>query len=521
MDSLIRVERPLSQLQLLLLAASFIGFMLHLWRARTKTMPPYPPGPPGHFLLGNVKDMPSAKAWITFANWSKEYDSPIVHANVLGQHIVVINSRKYANELFEKRSHIYSDRPTFPMVELMGWSYNSALLPYGTKWRRHRRLFHQVLKKDAATTYEPVEAKKIHELLYNLLSEPEAVLGHCRTATAAIIMATVYSHNVQSASDPLVQLAETAVAQASSNLLPQTTLVNVFPSLRFLPGWLPGVKFQRLARECRKLTEDMQRLPWDSVRRNMAEGTQRQCVLSDLLEGNTVHGRVKDSEEDLRAVATTCYAAGVDTTLSQISTFFLSMTLNPHIQQRARAEIDSVVGTSRLPTFADRPHLPYIEAIYREVMRWRPVLPLALPHRASEDDWVDGYLIPKGSYVMSNLWAMSHDESVYPEPNVFKPERFFNADGTLNDDDTPLAFGLGRRICVGRHMASSAVWLTIASVLATFTLTKAKDAFGNDIEPVDDCTDGAISQPIPYKCCLTPRSEEVRSLIETARSESF
>jgi len=74
------------------------------------------------------------------------------------------------------------------------------------------------------------------------------------------------------------------------------------------------------------------------------------------------------------------------------------MTLHPEVQRKAQAEIDTVVGTSRLPTFEDRTSLPYVEAIYREVLRWSPPLPMGAPHSLTEDDYFNGYFIPKGNF---------------------------------------------------------------------------------------------------------------------------
>jgi cytochrome P450 len=75
------------------------------------------------------------------------------------------------------------------------------------------------------------------------------------------------------------------------------------------------------------------------------------------------------------------------------------MATHPEIQKKAQNEIDTIVGTHRLPTFEDRPSLPYIEALYREVMRWKPVLPLGVAHATIADDVYEGYFIPKGEYV--------------------------------------------------------------------------------------------------------------------------
>jgi len=80
------------------------------------------------------------------------------------------------------------------------------------------------------------------------------------------------------------------------------------------------------------------------------------------------------------------------------------MAKHPDIQETAQADLDRVVGRDRLPGFSDRPHLPYLDAILREVTRCGVILPLSLGHVATEDDEYNGYFIPKGTVVTSNIW---------------------------------------------------------------------------------------------------------------------
>lgn len=87
-----------------------------------------------------------------------------------------------------------------------------------------------------------------------------------------------------------------------------------------------------------------------------------------------------------------------------IETFFLAMTLYPEVQRKAQEEIDRVLGPGRLPTMADRPHLPYVDALVKEVLRWHPVAPMGIPHMSSEDDMYNGYFIPKGTLLLPNIW---------------------------------------------------------------------------------------------------------------------
>lgn len=75
----------------------------------------------------------------------------------------------------------------------------------------------------------------------------------------------------------------------------------------------------------------------------------------------------------------------------------------PDIQHHAQAELDGVVGL-RLPTLNDRPNLPYIDALIKEVMRWHPIGPLGLPHMTTQEDEYNGYRIPKGAVLIPNIW---------------------------------------------------------------------------------------------------------------------
>jgi len=79
-----------------------------------------------------------------------------------------------------------------------------------------------------------------------------------------------------------------------------------------------------------------------------------------------------------------------------MGTFFYYMAINPGIQEKAQIEIDRVIGRNRLPEFSDRPNLPYLEAIYREVLRSRSPTQIGCPHSLMEDDHYKGYFIPKG-----------------------------------------------------------------------------------------------------------------------------
>ena len=90
------------------------------------------------------------------------------------------------------------------------------------------------------------------------------------------------------------------------------------------------------------------------------------------------------------------------------------MLHNPEIAKKGQEELDRVIGSDRLPLISDKASLPYIEAMVKETHRWHPVTLMALPHCAMEEDSINGYRIPKGAFVMTNTWYVSH---LLPHPS--------------------------------------------------------------------------------------------------------
>lgn len=145
----------------------------------------------------------------------------------------------------------------------------------------------------------------------------------------------------------------------------------------------------------------------------------------------------------------------------------LAMILYPDTQRKAQEELDEVVGRQRAPTFEDRERLPYICAMIKELLRWRPPGPLGVPRGMWVDDWYDGYLIPKGSLIIPNYWAMHHDPEVFPEPDEFRPERFLHGSDVFDKTNGMghNAFGAGRRICAGMYVADNSMFINVVTLL--------------------------------------------------------
>ncbi|KAK0193932.1 cytochrome P450 [Armillaria mellea] len=475
---------------------------------------PLPPGPKGLPLIGNLWDVPAEYPWLTYAQWAATYGD-ILYLDTPGNPTVVINSAQAAADLFEKRSGNYSDRPDFTMMKLVEWGYNLAFMRYSNWWRMHRRMFHQYFQPRAIPAYYPVQMRATLVLLQQLHKSPDAFVHHVRHHAGSVIMKTVYGYDVDPNGDRFVELVDRALESVRNVANVGSFLVDYIPSLKYLPRWLPGANFRSLADTWRKDVKEMKDRPFMYASESMANDLLESSFVSENLTKTKEIGMSENATqlEIIRNTAAVSFIAGADTTVSVLLSTILAFLLYPDVQAKAQAELDAVVGATRLPNFDDRPELPYIEAILSEALRWNPVVPMGVAHRSMNADVYRGYYIPAGATVIGNAWAILHDEKDYPNPFVFDPDRFMPKDGKKTQPEPIAAFGFGRRICPGRYLALNSAWIAIASMAATLSFSKAVDSEGRILEPSDTFTDGALSFPMPFKCTIKARSAQAQELI--------
>nr|BAL05122.1 cytochrome P450 [Phanerodontia chrysosporium] len=478
----------------------------------------FPPGPKGLPIVGNLFDVPTNFGWYTFAKWAQQYNSDVIHFEVLGKHFYVLHSAALAKELFERRSQTYSDRQLSVMAcELTGWHRVLTLTPYGEYWRQYRRLFHEHFRAQVIPQYEDKMLTSARNLLRLLLETPDKFLRHIRHASGRTMLDIVYALDTEAHNNAVIlESVEKAIEIFAEVAEGGAYLVDHLPILKYLPAWFPGAGFKRQAAAWRVHVDTMYEAPYQDVNRRLLAGKAKPCITTSLISAFSDKCEDPDVEESLISFAGTTYA-GSDTSVFKMTIFMRAMLLFPEVQVKAQEELDRVVGRDRLPELADKDSLPYISALYKELLRWHPLFPLAFPHKSTVDDWLDGYFIPAGSLIIGSAWATLHDEERYPDPEAFRPERFLTADGKLDPSvpDPVEAFGYGRRICPGRHYADASLFLYIAHILFAFTIRKPLDERGNVVEPPPGFAMSRLFWvPEPFKASIKPRFEGVEELIQ-------
>ncbi|KAH9916560.1 cytochrome P450 [Epithele typhae] len=503
--------------------AAFLFFLLrlslsHLNTTQTTKQPrPLPPGPVALPVLGNVHQLPQTYQEQTFAEWGKQYGE-VVYAKIFQRPVLILNTLRAAQELLEKKSSNFSDRPRLILLaELMGWDNVVTHLKMGERHKRHRKWMHDNFQtKSALDGYRTVQLRETYTFLAGLLDTPADFLSHINRWSTGIIMDITYGHQIASLEDPYSRLAHRTTTETVRGGSPGSMLVDFFPLLKELPTWGPGAGFKRNAFRIRALVEELMNAPYELVRSQIAAGTARPSFTASLLEETFARGGPTAEEaDDIKGAAGAIFAAGSETTVTVLSNVLLALVMHPEAFARAQAEMDRVVGRARVPDLDDRGGLPYLDAVLAEVLRWRCPVPLAIPHNTRTEDSWNGFRIPGDTMVVPNCWNMTQDPAAYPAPHAFRPERWLEMDPATADARHPrrIVFGFGRRLCPGREFAEANVWLAAAGLVALFDVRAPAG-----VAPAGEYHSGFVSQPKPFACEIRPRGADCADLIEKART---
>ncbi|KAH8992640.1 cytochrome P450 [Lactarius akahatsu] len=403
----------------------------------------------------------------------------------MGQPIVVLNTQKAAADLLDRRAGIYSDRPRLIVAgEILCGGLSIPLLQTcGPLWGR----MHKAVHEDQ----------------------------HIRRTTASIAMTITYdTPPIVSEQDPGVKAIDDIMARVTRATLPGAYLVELFPWMLYIPS-----RFAKWKRDAEYWYEN------DSVMFVNRFNGVREKLVRCLARWDSIVRACTVSEIGFLSLIVSISAGGSDLSAAAMAWWMLAMVTYPDVQRRAQAELDAVVGRTRIPTFSDFQHLPYIRATVKEVLRWRPMAPLGLPHCSTEDDWYNGMFIPKGTIMIANVWHLNRDHSIYgADAAHFNPARFLDANGELplcppeTMEEGHVTYGFGRRVCPGRHAANNSFFIDMAMVLWACDIQPGKDEHGNVI-PIDvgRWVDGLHIRPVPFKADISPRFPEAVALLAGER----
>ncbi|KAJ9373960.1 hypothetical protein DTO282E5_1316 [Paecilomyces variotii] len=422
---------------------------------KSKLPLPLPPGPT--FFFGILPEKNIAER---FQKWNQRY-GPVVSVRIGRQLFIILGTRQAAYDLLERRAPIYSSRPPSLFLDkYLHKGLSSAFMPYGSRWRLHRRLQTSFLSVQASKAYRNLQDIQSKKLLHDFLSTDDFSEVFYRY-TSDVMFTLAYGKDEgkdQCDHQRLHQINEMAmfVLQTASFGM---TLLDRFPFLDRFPHHI--MKRRRMAENLHYKAKDA----YTDCCRSALQGS---CW-------NWSHEAQRRSEAKELPWEEVCYSigelyvAGIHTTKMVLEHFIEPSITHPEMVRKAQEELDSVVGTERLPAFDDMDHLPYIKAVISELLRWRTISTIGVPHTVIEDDEYMGYSIPAGATVVANQFGMNMDEAIFEEPTSFNPDRYFQ-----NPELPVSAFGFGRRSCPGSRLAEASLFIVIARLLWGYQISPAE-----------------------------------------------
>ncbi|KAH9475128.1 Cytochrome P450 monooxygenase virE [Psilocybe cubensis] len=477
-----------------------------------------PPGPPVRYAFLRKYAERALDAW------AKQYGS-MFSIWMGSQLFVVISDPVVAKDLLVTNGAIFSSRKKYFMknqIILKGRAITAS--EYGNKWRQHRRLAALALNPKAMEGYASVMDYESHILIKSLYDESQQGKSPVNPAHFAgrfalnnmLIMS--FGLRTTSSYDPLVAKALGLAMEFMDLTGPWSNCVDFFEILQYLPS-------QKRSRG-QKLHDDLIKVYGGMIlnfKSRMLSGENvPDCLVKTLLE-------TQESEkldwEDLCMLSAVFTLGGVHSTSGIIQWFLALIPSHREVLERAQLELDQVIGRGRWPCLEDEASLPFTRAIIKEVQRVHAPFWFATPHCSSQDFTYKGTFIPKNTVVLLNCFTLHHNESRYPEPLKFNPERYINDKLSCSEsaklanvmDRDHWAFGAGRRICPGLPAAERELWLAISRLLWSFDFNALPD------EPISlEEYDGLSGRtPLPYRLRLTPRFEGVVDIINAVEETTL
>lgn len=407
-----------------------------------------PPGPPGHLLLGNLREF--AADTLGFATrLAREHgdvarfllvnrEAWLLSAPEAVERVLVSNPRNYAKHAFFWRK-----------VEAI---FGKGLLTNeGEDWRRQRRLVQPAFHHDRIAEYARIMVDATLDRLAGWRDgEPLDVRGEMTSITFRVVARTLFDAEVEGETAEIAEAFDTGIEEIARRIRQ--------PLL--LPDWVPTAGNRRYRSAVRR----MDRLVYRIIDEHR-DGRDRGDLLSALMRVADEDGRSMSGRQ-LRDETITMLLAGHETTALALTWTWYLLSGHPEVVERLEREVDALGGP---PTVADLPRLAYTERVVRESLRIYPPA-YSFGREALADDEILGWPVPARTTLFVFPWVLHRDPRFYPYPLRFDPDRWTDDFERTLPRLAYLPFGAGPRMCIGREFARMELVLIVAAIAQRFRL---------------------------------------------------
>ncbi|OIV94825.1 hypothetical protein TanjilG_22022 [Lupinus angustifolius] len=487
MDSLLKTQtiynvelEPLHMAVLLFIVPLILLLVLGLL-SRIRRRLPYPPGPKGLPIIGNMLMMDQL-THRGLANIAKKYGG-IFHLRMGFLHMVTISDAEAARQVLQVQDNIFSNRPATIAISYLTYDRaDMAFAHYGPFWRQMRKLcVMKLFSRKRAESWQSVrdEVDTVVRTVVANTGNPVNIGELVFNLTKNIIYRSAFGSSSQEGQDEFI-----GILQEFSKLFGAFNIADFIP---YLGGIDPQGLSTRLVKARGSLDSFIDKIVDEHIvkKKNKSEnvcgGDEETDMVDELLAfyseeagvnqfDGPPHTSINLTKDNIKAIIMDVMFGGTETVASAIEWTMAELMRSPHDLKIVQQELTDVVGLARRVEEPDFDKLTYLKCVIKETLRLHPPIPLLL-HETAEDTAVNGYFVPKKSRVMINAWAIGRDKNCWDEPEVFKPARFLKlgvADFKGSNFEF-IPFGSGRRSCPGMQLGLYALESAVAHLLHCFT----------------------------------------------------
>uniref|UniRef100_A0A665SXU6 unspecific monooxygenase n=1 Tax=Echeneis naucrates TaxID=173247 RepID=A0A665SXU6_ECHNA len=393
---------------------------------------------------------------------------------------------------------------------LNGPLYDAVSIAEDEKWKRIRSVlspsFTSGRLKEMYTIMLKHSSNLIKVLVKKADTQWELHVGlSCRVFgpySMDVVTSTAFSVDIDSINNPSDPFVTNIKKMVKFNFFnPLLVLTILFPflepvfnkmNLSFFPAEVMDFFYSTLE----KIKSDRKK----NDRKNRVDFMQL-MVDSQISENNNTDDNSQKglTDHEILSQAMAFIFAGYETSSSTLCFLAYSLATNPHIQKTLQEEIDKTFPEK--PTYEGLVQMEYLDMVMNESMRLYPI-GNRLERIAKVSVEVNGVTIPKGTATVIPVYTLHRDPALWPEPEIFKPERFSKENKDNIDPYAFLPFGAGPRNCIGMRFALLMMKLAIVEVLQNFSIVTCKET---DI-PMVLANDGFTIPKNPIKLKLEPRA---------------
>nr|XP_054773157.1 cytochrome P450 2U1-like [Lytechinus pictus] len=435
-----------------------------------------PPGPRTWPLVGSLPFLIRSKLppLDLFAALADDYGD-IFRLRIMTTEVVILNSYNTIKEAFSHPN--FQGRPRIVPIEDQIGRRNIGLAgSSGPVWREHKQF---ILSAFRHFTTGPKNIDEIiHAEAVTLISEfsklsepfnPHKILNNAISNVIAVLLfGKAYDYS-ESDFNQLQDIINTNLRLAASG--------GVFLFIPFLAK-VPFSPANKIKQGIKRFT-DFTKIIVDKHLKDFDPDHPRDIIDMYLqrIQDDRKRGITSSFDEtNLHVLCGDLFGASTETTNASLKWSILYMMMYPDVQTRVQEELDRVVGPDRLPELADRASLPFTMATLHEIQRMGQVSPFGIAHACTADSRLGGYDISEGTLVVSNLWRLARDSSIWSDPDIFRPERFLNERGDCTKPDALIPFSIGKRVCIGEAIARKELFLFFSTLLHRFKFSIPADS---------------------------------------------